>query len=125
VVRSKQLRDIHPITIETVVPLEAIARVNQESILLARNALPLQAYPSLDPNEYALAPSAWNAPYPYAGGEVLWSLREIGEDSYQSRSKPAINPGVKYVGTLEKVMAQEPFVYPPSVPEATLELTRS
>jgi hypothetical protein len=79
VVRSKELIDGKLVTRETVIPLEARDLVKNESIILQRNGSSLNTYPALDAEEYPLAGSAWQAPYPYTAGEVRWSLRQLSE----------------------------------------------
>jgi osmotically-inducible protein OsmY len=77
VVRSKELTDGNLVARETVIPLEASDLVKNESIILQRNGSSLNTYPALDAEEYPLAGSAWQAPYPYTAGEVRWSLRQL------------------------------------------------
>ena len=57
---------------EYLVPLEAMEVVNQESLVLKRNGLPLNAFPAFEPTDYPLAPSDWQPPYPYTTGTVRW-----------------------------------------------------
>jgi osmotically-inducible protein OsmY len=79
VVRSNEIRDVNLVARETVVPIEAMDLVKNESIFFVRNGPSLKAYPALDPDDYPLAPFTWKAPYPYTAGEVRWSLREVLE----------------------------------------------
>jgi osmotically-inducible protein OsmY len=79
VVRSKELMSGNLVARETVIPLDARDLVKNESIILQRHGSSLDAFPVLDPDEYPLAESTWNAPYPYTAGEVRWSLRQLYE----------------------------------------------
>jgi sporulation protein YlmC with PRC-barrel domain len=82
VVRSNEFRDIHLIAREHVIPVKDIDLVNDESILLQRNARSLNAYPVLDSDEYPLALFTWKAPYPYHTDEVRWSLPQLYDAPY-------------------------------------------
>jgi osmotically-inducible protein OsmY len=104
VVRSKELTDGNLAARETVIPLEASDLVKNESIFLQRNKPSLNTYPALDPDEYPLAESTWIAPYPYAAGEVRWSLRENPEAGSWP-SGPEIKPGTEIQGAPERAMA--------------------
>jgi osmotically-inducible protein OsmY len=68
-----------PVIGEYVLPVEAIARVNEDSLILARNGSPLKAYPAFDPEDYPQAPSTWRSPYPYTPGTVRRPFNEIPE----------------------------------------------
>ena len=106
VVRSNEIKDGNLVARVNIVPVKDIDRVNDESILLVRNGLSLNAYPAFDPDEYPLALFTWKAPYPYTAGEVLWSVRDILEEGGQPGSQPAINPGAEIHRVPEMVMAQ-------------------
>ncbi len=58
---------------EYLVPVEAIDRVNEESVFLHRSGSPVHAYPAFDSEAYPLAPSSWQPPYPYRPGSVRWA----------------------------------------------------
>jgi hypothetical protein len=90
VARSKELTAGNLAIRETVIPLEGSDLVKNESIILQRDGRSHKAFPAFDPDEFPLAPSTWQAPYPYTAGEVRWSLREILEAGNQPASQPEL-----------------------------------
>jgi hypothetical protein len=101
VVRSKELMGGNLVAHETVIPLDARDLVKNESIILQRHGPSLDAFPVLDPDEYPLAESTWQAPYPYTAGEVRWSLRQLLEapDTAPATSLEAVSSELKADGT--------------------------
>jgi hypothetical protein len=106
VVRSKEFTEGNLAARETVIPLEAIDLVKNESVLFQRNGASLNVYPALDPDEYPLAEFTWKAPYPYTAGEVRWSLQEILDAEGQPGSQPENIPGAEIQDAPEWMMAQ-------------------
>ncbi len=86
VVRFHQLIDGMLAAREAVIPLEASDLVENDSIVLRRNAPSFSAFPPFDPHEFPLAPIAWQAPFPYTAGDVRWSPPKIMEGGRRSAS---------------------------------------
>lgn len=89
---------------EYLVPVEAIDKVNEESIFLHQAGAPVHLYPAFDSEAYPLAPQSWQPPYPYHPGSVRWTANESREpatrrDARNRRQVPAARRRASLVGT--------------------------
>jgi osmotically-inducible protein OsmY len=58
---------------EYLIPVDAIERVDEESVFLKRKTPSLSVIPAFDPSTYPPAHQDWQIPYPYKKGTVRWS----------------------------------------------------
>jgi len=58
---------------DVVVPVETMDVVNEEEIIMKRDAPALNAFPVFLAGDYPIAPLTWEPPYPYKVGRVRWS----------------------------------------------------
>lgn len=72
VISINDFQDDNLVVQATIVPVEAMEVVNQESIILKRNGPPLNTFPIFEPSDYPPAPLDWRPPYPYSSGDVRW-----------------------------------------------------
>jgi len=105
VVRSDEISYINLVAHENVVPVKDIDLVKNDSLLLVRDGLSLNAYPAFDPDEYILAPFTWKAPYPYIAGEVRWSFLDV----LKAESRPGLRPDTKARAKVERAPKQVNF----------------
>ncbi len=76
VVNAIDLWDGTPVCGEYLVPAGFILLANKESVFLRRDGRRLQSFRPFDPSAYSPAPEAWQPPYPYVPGTVLWPAKQ-------------------------------------------------
>jgi len=76
-----------------IVPVEALARVNEGGVFLSETLGVLTARLTFDEAAFPLAPADWPPPFPYARGTVRWPsadwLRETRLPVYSGNLRPA------------------------------------
>jgi hypothetical protein len=87
-----------PVRGEWLVPIWAVARVNEGGVSLSETLGRLTAWPTFDEAAFPLAPIDWLPPFPYTPGTVRWPGAEIREIVAVSRKpQAALMPAVQAV----------------------------
>jgi len=85
-----------PMRGQWIVPIGALARVNEGGVFLSETLGVLTTRPAFDEAAFPLAPADWPPPFPYAGGTVRWPsadwLRETRLPVYSENLRPAMLP---------------------------------